>query len=109
MESTHSSKLLAKILRCTTDAVQCLAAPSLQRKSSKHNMCEHCKLTVAVVCKGSGRGPADSFRYVVDNLLRKANFEASSSSRGRPEAEGRVRVRVCWSSRVRLREGCYLI
>ena len=24
---------------------------------------------------------------VVDNLLRKANFEASSSSRGRPEAE----------------------
>ena len=32
--------------------------------------------------------------YVVDNLLRKANFEASSSSRGRPEAEGRVRFRV---------------
>ena len=43
--------------------------------------------------------------YVVDNLLRKANFKASSSSRGRPEAEGRVRVRVCWSSRVRLRGG----
>ena len=46
---------------------------------------------------------------VVDDLLRKANFEASSSSRGGPEAEGRVRFRVCWSSRVRLRGGRYLI
>ena len=56
-----------------------------------------------MLCALFSPSPASSWvSHVIDDLLRKANSEASSSSQGRPEAEGRVPFRG-------LRGGGYLI